>query len=148
MAQASSAKPLLSNPSSPEKSGKKSKKKVAFDSSFLIAVMERPTPWNADIVEKVGAFTPVLLSSVRDELRRLAAKGDKKSRAATLVLDLLEQGTFSLEPDGKGKPDDEIISFALREGAAVATIDSDLAERLRASRVQTVITLRRGRVSV
>jgi rRNA-processing protein FCF1 len=124
------------------------RKVVAFDSSFLVAIMERPTPWNADIVEKVGAFTPVVLSSVRDELSRLAAKSDKKGRYAALVLELLEQGKFALEPDGKGKPDDEIVSFALREGAAVATIDSDLAERLRASRVQSVITLRSGRVSI
>jgi rRNA-processing protein FCF1 len=121
---------------------------VAFDSSFLIAVLERPTPWSEDISERVGAFTPVVLSSVRDELRRLASKGDKKGRFAALALELLEQGTFSLEPDGKGKPDDEIISFALREGAAVATIDSELAERLRASRVQAVISLRGGRVSM
>jgi len=121
---------------------------VAFDSSFLVAVMERPTPWSQDIQEKVGAFTPVVLSSVRDELARLAAKGDKKGRYAALALTLVERGAFSLEPDGKGKPDDEIISFALREGAAVATIDHELAERLRASRVAKLITLRRGRVSV
>jgi len=120
---------------------------VAFDSSFLITVMERPTPWSEDILERVGAFTPVVLSSVRDELARLAAKGDKKGRFAGLALELLAQGSFTLYPDGKGKPDDEIISFALREGAAVATLDSDLIQRLRASRVQTVITLRGGRVS-
>jgi rRNA-processing protein FCF1 len=120
---------------------------VAFDSSFLVAVMERPTPWSEDILEKVGAFTPVVLSSVRDELARLAAKGDKRGRFAALALGLVDDGTFSLEPDGKGKPDDEIISFALREGAAVATLDAELAKRLRASRVQTVITLRGGRVS-
>jgi rRNA-processing protein FCF1 len=124
------------------------KKAVAFDSSFLVAVMERPTPWSQDILEKVGAFTPVVLSSVRDELARLAAKGNKKGRFAALALRLLEEGAFSLEPDGRGKPDDEIISYALREGAAVATIDSELAVRLRASRVQTVITLRGGRVSL
>ena len=121
---------------------------MAFDSSFLVAVMERPTPWSQDILEKFGAFTPVVLSSVRDELARLAAKGDKKGRYASLALNLVEKGAFTLEPDGGGKPDDEIISFALREGAAVATIDSELAERLRASRVGTVITLRGGRVSV
>jgi rRNA-processing protein FCF1 len=121
---------------------------VAFDSSFLVAVMEHPTSWSEDIVMRVGAFTPVVLSSVRDELARLSAKGDKKGRFAALALELLGQGMFSLEPDGKGRPDDEIISFALREGAAVATIDSELAERLRASRVQTVITLRGGRVWV
>jgi rRNA-processing protein FCF1 len=123
------------------------RKAVAFDSSFLIAIMQTPTAWNEDIAEKVGGFNPVVLSSVRDELGRLAAKGDRKGRFAALALQLLEEGRFSLEPDGRGKPDDEIISFALREGAAVATIDADLAQRLRASRVQTVITLRGGRVS-
>jgi rRNA-processing protein FCF1 len=109
--------------------------------------MERPTPWSEDITQKVGAFTPVVLSSVRDELARLAAKRDKRGGLAALVLELIKTGTFSLEPDGKGKPDDEIISFALGEGAAVATVDSELARRLRAFRVRTVITLRGGRVS-
>jgi rRNA-processing protein FCF1 len=121
---------------------------VAFDSSFLVAIMETPTAWNEDIIEKVGSFTPVVLASVRDELSRLSAKGDKKGRFAALALELLMEGMFSLEPDGNGKPDDEMISFALREGAGVATIDSDLAQRLRASRVQMVITLRGGRVSL
>jgi len=120
---------------------------VAFDSSFLLAVMERPTPWSEDITDNVGAFTPVVLSSVRDELARLAAKRDTRGGFAALALELLERGSLSLEPDGRGSPDDEIISFALREGAAVATIDADLAKRLRASRVETVITLRGGRVS-
>jgi rRNA-processing protein FCF1 len=145
LAQASSARARLPS-TKPAESRKR--RAVAFDSSFLVAVMERPTPWREDILEKMGAFTPVVLSSVRDELVRLATKGNKKGGLAALALGLLDEGAFSLEPDGKGRPDDEIISFALREGAAVATIDSDLAERLRASRVQTVITLRGGRVSI
>jgi rRNA-processing protein FCF1 len=138
LAQASSAKARAQTA--------RKKRPVAFDSSFLVAVMEHPTPWSGDIAEKLGAFTPVVLASVRDELARLAAKGDKTGRFAALALKLLDEGAFALEPDGNGKPDDEIISYALREGAAVATIDSELAERLRASRVQTVITLRGGRV--
>ena len=137
MGQASSARPKAL-------SGRKSRA-VAFDSSFLMAVMERPTPWKEDIQQMLGAFTPVVLYSVRDELSRLASKGDKKGRSAALALELIERGAFSLEPDGKGKPDDEIVSFALREGAAAATIDTDLAARLRASRV-SVIALRAGRV--
>jgi len=143
LARASSAS-LRSQPST---SPARKRTVVAFDSSFLLAVMERPTSWSQDIAERVGAFTPVVLASVRDELKRLAAKGDKRGRFAALAIQLLEEGKFSLEQDGKGKPDDEIISFALREGAAVATIDSDLARRLRASRVQTVVSLRGGRVS-
>ena len=76
---------------------------VAFDSSFLVAVMERPTPWSEDISERVGAFTPVVLSSVRDELRRLAAKGDKRGRFAALALELLEEGTLLLGAGREGE---------------------------------------------
>ncbi len=123
------------------------KKAVAFDSSFLIAVMQSPTPWMEDIADIVGAFVPVVLTSVRDELKRLAAKDDKTGKFAGLALELVDLGRLSLVQDGRGKPDDEIISFALNEGAAVATIDSDLAERLRASKVRTVIMLHGGRVS-
>ena len=140
MALASSARASTSS------AGKK--RPVAFDSSFLLAVMEHPTTWSDDIVDKLGAFTPVVLASVRDELARLAARADKRGRFAALALRLLDDGTFTLVPDGKGRPDDEIISYALRDGAAVATIDSELEERLRASRVGTVITLRGGRVHV
>jgi rRNA-processing protein FCF1 len=145
LAQASSARP---HPPSTKPAVGRKKRAVVFDSSFLVAVIERPTTWREDILGSIGAFTPVVLTSVRDELARLASKGDRKGSFAALALELIWQGMFSLEPDGKGKPDDEIISFALREGAAVATIDSELAERLRASHVSTLITLRGGRVSV
>lgn len=124
------------------------KRKVVLDSSFIIAVMQRPTPWAEDITEKLGGFSPVVLASVRRELEGLARRGDKRGRFAALGLELLDTGKLESVPDGGGSPDDEIISFALREGAAVATIDGELAEMLRASRVAGVVTLREGRVSL
>ena len=126
---------------------KPAKRKVAFDSSFLLAVMERPTPWKEDITERLGAFSPVVLASVRAELERLSVNADKRARFASLALELVD-GVFAIEQDGRGSPDDEIVSFALRERAAVATIDSELAKRLRASHVTPVITLRSGRVAM
>jgi rRNA-processing protein FCF1 len=140
LAQASSTSLLPNDPIA-------RKKVVVFDSSFLIAVMQRPTTWKEDITEKVGAFLPVVLDSVFRELTTLAKTGDKKGRFAGLALELISRGDFTLKRDGGGRPDDEITSFALREGAAVATLDSDLAQRLRASRVRTIITLSGGRVS-
>ena len=133
--------------SSASRDAKGRKKPVVFDSSFLMAVVERPTPWREDISEVVGSYTPVLLASVKGELSRLAGERDKRGRFAALALALVEQTGFSLEEDGGGKPDDEIFSFALREGAAVATIDSELAKALRAARVSPVLTLGGGRVS-
>lgn len=139
MARASSGRPSAAHGG---------KTKVVLDSSFLIAVMERPTPWAEDITEKLGGFDPVVLASVRRELEGLARRGDKRGRFAALGLELLGAGRLGSVPDGGGSPDDEIISFALREGAVVATIDSDLGERLRASRVRGLVTLRQGRVSL
>jgi rRNA-processing protein FCF1 len=127
---------------------KKARPRVVFDSSFLIAVMQRPTSWMEDITEKIGAFDPVVLSSVCEELRGLAGAGNKKSGFARLALYVIDRARFSVEPDGEGRPDDELISFALRERAVVATVDSDLAKRLRMARIPTVITLRAGRVHV
>jgi rRNA-processing protein FCF1 len=122
---------------------------VAFDSSFLIAVMEHPTTWMEDIAERIGAYTPILLSSVKQELARIASSPGRKGGFASLALALVDgPARFQLRADGGGRPDDEILSFAIGEGAAVATIDADLAKRLRASRVRTVITLSRGRVAV
>ena len=145
MAPASSASPGRQPAGTSGKA--RERRAVVFDTSFLMAVMEHPTSWSQDITENIGGFTPVVLGSVRDELARLAAKGDRKGKIASLILELVANGTFTLEPDGRGKPDDEIVSYALREGAAVATIDSELAKSLRASHVQTVITLHGGRVS-
>lgn len=134
-------------PASSASLGAKGRKKpVVFDSSFLMAVMERPTSWREDISETVGSYTPIMLTSVRDELSRLASRRDRRGTFAALALSQLEEGGFSLEKDSGGRPDDEIVSFALREGAAVATIDSELARALRAARVSPVVTLRSGRV--
>ena len=117
---------------------------MVFDSSFLIAVLEHPTPWKEDILDRIGAFRPVVLSSVRSELLRLS-KRNGKGRFAALALTLLESGRFVIVDDGGGSPDDEILSYAVSEGAIVATIDSDLQRRLRARKLE-VVGLRKGRV--
>lgn len=141
MVQASSTNaPVNSNPRA------RKKRIVVFDSSFLIAVMQRPTPWRDDITDRVGAFTPVVLDSVLRELSKLVEKGDRKAKFAGLAVELISKGDFSVKEDAGGRPDDEITSFALREGATVATLDSDLGRRLRASGV-LLIMLRAGRVS-
>jgi rRNA-processing protein FCF1 len=120
-------------------------KKIIFDSSFLMAVVEEPTTWYEDIIEKVGKFEPILPDCVRDELERLAAAQDKKARAARVSLDLVSK--FARRPCGSGNVDDEIVSVALSEKALVATIDSELARSLKALHVR-LISLRSGRVSL
>jgi rRNA-processing protein FCF1 len=119
--------------------------KVIFDSSFLMAVVERPTAWFEDLVDAVGKFDPELPDCVRSELMKIAAGEGRKSRSARVALDLASRfGTF---PCGKGTVDDEIVSAALTRKALVATVDAELARALKGSRVR-VVSLRSGRVAL
>ena len=120
-------------------------RKVIFDSSFLIAVVESPTTWFEDIAESIGKFQPVLLSCVREELDRLASGQGKKARSARVALELA--AGFAGGRCGAASVDDEIVSHALTEGALVATTDSGLLSSLGAAHVLAV-TLRGGRVFV
>lgn len=119
--------------------------KVIFDSSFLMAVVERPTTWFEDITEKVGKFEPVALECVLAELGRLASGDRRKGRAARVALDLARG--FSRVPCGEARPDEEIMSAALTMNATVATADRGLAQSLGTRNVR-VVGLRSGRVAL
>ncbi len=120
-------------------------RKVLFDSSFLIAVMERPTPWLQDIQEMLGGFEPVVIAPVYGELEQLASGNSRAARFASLAKQLVDGGTLKLAGGRGDRADEELVSKALDEGAVVATVDSALIEQLKASGVQ-VIRLRGGRV--
>ncbi len=122
-------------------------RRVLFDTSFLMAVMERPTPWLEDITDRVGSFEPLVIAPVYDELARLARRGDGASRFASLAKDLVDRGQLRLwQSVGNGLADDELISLALEDDAVVATLDKELIRQLKASGVK-VLSLSRGRVS-
>lgn len=118
---------------------------MIFDSSFLMAVVESPTTWFEDIVEKVGRIQPLLPECVGAELEKLAAGQGRKARAARVSLDLAAK--FSRIPCGGALVDDEVVSAALSRGAMVATVDSDLAQSLLAAHVK-VVSLKTGRVAL
>jgi len=119
--------------------------RVIFDSSFLMAVVETPTTWFEDIVDRVGKFEPVLLECVGEELHGLARGKGGRSRTARVALDL--SGRFHRLACGGARVDDEIVSAASAEGAIVATMDADLARAAKAAHLR-VISLRKGRVGL
>jgi rRNA-processing protein FCF1 len=119
---------------------------VVFDSSFLIAVVEKPATWYEDIQEKLGEFKPVMLDRVAGELDDLANRGGKRGRFAVLAKELGES-FMKVRGEKGGSPDDEILSWAASNDAFVATLDTRMLEHLRASRMRYV-TLRRGRVFI
>jgi rRNA-processing protein FCF1 len=120
-------------------------RKVIFDSSFLMAVVERPTTWFEDIVDGVGKFQPVLLDCVRTELEGIASGEGKRSRNARVCLELASK--FDAAACGGASVDDEIVSAARSTGALVASVDAELLAALKAAHLQA-ITLRSGRVSL
>jgi rRNA-processing protein FCF1 len=121
---------------------------VLFDSSFLIAIMEHPTPWREDLIEKIGGFEPVVIQPVYDELVGLSGGRDRASGYAALAKGLVDRGELVIRrPKGNGKADDELISLALDGDAFVATLDKELMGQLRALHLR-VVSLSGGRVSV
>ena len=119
--------------------------KVIFDSSFLMAVVERPTTWFEDIVDLAGKFEPVLLDCVRAELEKLAEGQEKKSRVARVSLELASK--FKGGACGNGSAVDVFVSAALSSTAVVATVDGDLIRSLKAVRVR-VVSQSSGRVAL
>jgi len=116
--------------------------KVIFDSSFLMAVAEHPTNWFDDMVQEVGRLEPVALDCVVEELTRLSSGRGKKSKTASVALEIAKG--FVRMQSGVAHPDEEIMSTAISAKAAVATADQELAHSLMARRVP-VIGLRSGR---
>jgi rRNA-processing protein FCF1 len=116
--------------------------KVIFDSSFLMAVSERPTSWEADL-EREGRLEPVLIESVERELSQLSQEPSKKGRVAKVALEVSRR--FERRASPGRRADDDIVSAALELGASVATTDSALAETLKSLHLR-VISLSRGRV--
>ncbi|QQG49324.1 MAG: hypothetical protein HY247_03165 [archaeon] len=117
--------------------------KVIFDSSFLMAVMERPTTWYEDLGTILGKVEPVMLDCVREELLKISNGEGKRARFASLALEV-SRG-FAPLPCGGAEVDDEIVSAALSHGAAVATVDGTLIQSLRSAKVK-VMSLGGGRV--
>lgn len=118
---------------------------VVFDSSFLMAVVQRPTSWLDDTRGFLGGFEPVILECVLSELKRISTGGGRRARYADLAMKLAEG--FRLERCGGASVDDEVVSFAGSSGAVVATVDRDMIGRLASLRIRGV-TLRGGRVAL
>ncbi len=109
-----------------------------------MAVIETPTTWYEDIVEKVGKFEPVILDCVRDELARVSQEDTKRARYARLAMELTKD--FAGGRCGGLSVDDEIASYSESASALVASLDGRLLARLDKLHVGT-ITLRAGRVA-
>ena len=119
--------------------------KVVFDSSFLMAVIEKPTTWLEDMTWELGKVDALVPDCVIEELTKISEGEGKRSKFARLAADLA--GRFRHVECSDRNVDDCVIEVARRERAAVATVDAEMIKALKRSG-RKVVTLHRGRVAI
>ena len=119
--------------------------KVIFDSSFLMAVVERPTTWFEDMTLQLGKVDPMVPECVLDELVKISRREGRRSRVARVAADLA--ASFKRAECSRAGVDDCVIDCAVKNKAVVATVDANMIVSLKRSR-QKVVTLHGGRVAV
>ncbi|MEM4272094.1 MAG: hypothetical protein QXH30_00745 [Candidatus Bilamarchaeaceae archaeon] len=118
-----------------------SRKKVVLDTNFLLV----PYQFGIDIfteMERVleGPHEFIIPSGVALELEKIGKGKGKEGAAARFAARLVAKMGCRIVPS-EGNVDDWIFEYALKEGAAVATNDRPLRNRLKRNRVK-VISLR------
>lgn len=111
---------------------------VLLDTNFIVACMKSRVPLREQLEQEGPTVTFQVLERVIEEIAFLPAK-DKK--LAQLFLD-------SVKPElvpAVGVTDDQLISYAKKSGAAVATLDAGLKKRLKREGIPN-IALTRSRV--
>ena len=123
--------------------------KVIFDSNFFFI----PGQFQLDIFEEMAnllnrSFDPLLLSSTKKELKRLAEEGPPKTRQqASLGLKLAERcRVVNVERSPKETHDDVIVRLAAKWKCPVATNDQELRKRLRKLGVPVIFLRQRRRL--
>jgi rRNA-processing protein FCF1 len=117
---------------------------LVFDSSFLMAVSERPTDWQEGAAEALGKVEPVMLACVSAELERIASGGGSRGGLARSALEV--SAKFRTEPCEGASADDAIVRYCVDHAAWAATVDGELMGRLGALGCR-VLTLKGGRAS-
>jgi rRNA-processing protein FCF1 len=84
----------------------------------------------AELTQCIGAYEPVLLDCVRDELRGLATGHGKDGSSARSALILAEKCTVVETGSLEGSVDEKILYYASTHGCMVFTNDRDLRTAL------------------
>src|SRR5512137_2481783 len=100
--------------------------RVLIDANALMAQLQFKLDIFAELTQCIGAYEPVLLDCVRDELRGLAAGHGKDGSSARSALVLAEKCTVVETGSLKGSVDEKILYFASTHGCMVFTNDRDL----------------------
>lgn len=122
---------------------------IICDTSFLIALVSNPVKCFDRIENEIGKLKFVVPTFVLEELYAIEKKsGPKKSMFAKTAI-RISKLKFEIKEIGKSvNVDNEILDYATKNRKfAVATLDSDLLNRLRMADV-TTITLSKNKMII
>lgn len=122
---------------------------IICDTSFLIALVSNPVKCFDRIENEIGKLKFVVPTFVLEELYAIEIKsGPKKSMFAKTAI-RISKLNFEIKEIGKSvNVDNEILDYATKNRKfAVATLDSDLLNRLRMANV-TTITLSKNKMII
>lgn len=118
-----------------------------MDTNFLLELVSKPIKRLNELELAVGKVEFVVLEPTIRELKRLASKPGVKAKRAGAALKYVKDLKVVDLNDKRWSADSAILYYALKFGAAVATIDQELRGRLKEEGV-VVVTLRGGEVWV
>ncbi|MEM1944830.1 MAG: hypothetical protein QW756_08210 [Nitrososphaerota archaeon] len=118
--------------------------RVLVDTSLLMLCAEKGRDYLSILEGKLGEkLEPLVPTTVRDELAKLSTKPSKKGRVALVALRMAE--TMSLIDAGElGGVDASLGAISKSLGLPVATVDRELARRLRTVGVEVIMVGRAG----
>lgn len=105
---------------------------VVFDTNFLMMLVEKPSNIVEDILRILDPVVFEVPSCVMNELSRLSSSRHvKKSKVATLSLEIAKSHMKVIEVSNVGSVDDKIVSYARgKANVYIATMDYVLRKRL------------------
>jgi rRNA-processing protein FCF1 len=102
----------------------------------------------AELTQCIGAYEPVVLDCVRDELRGLASGRGKDGSSARSALILAERCTLVETGSLEGSVDEKILYYASTHGCMVFTNDRDLRTALLSHGVPVISLAGKQRLEV
>jgi rRNA-processing protein FCF1 len=114
----------------PDRDGSSLRVKVLFDANALMAPVQFRLDIFKELTNLIGAYEPMVLTEVLDELRGLSASRGREGSAARSALILAEKCTIVESEKKEGSVDEKILYYASTHGWMVVTNDRELRKAL------------------
>jgi uncharacterized protein len=111
---------------------------IQFDANALMMASQFRIDLFRELRELTGAFEPVVLNEVVQELRGIARGNGRHAAAARVGLTLSEQCRIIESGEGSGTVDERIAGYAECHGGMVVTNDRELRDFLLSKNIPVI----------